>query len=225
MLTTHLQLFTLLLYSVVAPIIAGEQWGDVFDLGDDLFCHNFLPIRKDITRFTSECLTAIDMIPKGLTLDADNWKATKLPPDGRPRLSLDKRTNILPAGFRWGNYLVTVVPESQVPRRAHVVDGHSDAGAMLQFKVWPHARKAASEIFKRCLQARKEGGYMTEIISIMRPFSGVLWLNTGRRRAEFSSRVHRPTSISLVPTVPFHKSSNLFHKSQKLLIDLSPPDH
>lgn len=115
-------------------------------------------------KFLRELLWINRKTPEGLTLDSDNWKATKLPPDGRLRRSLDRRTYILPAGFRWGNCLVTVVPESQVPRRAQVVDGHSDAGAMLQFKAWPHARKAANEIVKRCLPVREEGGYMTEIM-------------------------------------------------------------
>lgn len=51
-----------------------------------------------------------------------------------------------------------------------MVDGHSDAGAMLQFKVWPQARKAANEIVKHCLPASKEGGYMTEIMIDHEPF-------------------------------------------------------
>lgn len=113
---------------------------------------------KDATRFTAECLTAIDMIPKGLTPDPNAMEVNRQDPDRRLRLSLDRRRYILPAGFRWGNCLVTVYPDSQVPK---VVDGRSAAGAILQFKVWPFARRVAKEILKRCAANKKEGGYET----------------------------------------------------------------
>lgn len=42
---------------------------------------------KDATRFTAECLTAIDMIPKGLTPDPNAMEVNRQDPDRRLRLS------------------------------------------------------------------------------------------------------------------------------------------
>ena len=159
MLTTHLHFFMLFLCTFLPPVIADTTWHSVLEQGDELFCHDLPPIERDLTAFTRACLIAIEMIPKGLHFDPHDLAVDGPSPNGGPRLSLDRRRYLLPASFRWGNCLVSVYPITRVPR----VAGHSDAGAMLQFHVWPHARRAAKELVRRCVANRREGTYETSI--------------------------------------------------------------
>ena len=195
MFTSHLPLFLLLFCSFTCPIIADDIFHSVMDENDDLYCFDLPLIRKVATRFTTECLTAIDMIPKGPTLDPNDVVRIGLDPEGRLPLSLDRRRYTLPAGFRWGNCLVIVYPGPRVPA---VVDGHSEAAAMLQYKVWPHARKAAKEILKRCVVHQKLGGYETRTRIDNFPF---LWgIEIQERPVKGGpSKPNPPTNIYIAP--------------------------
>ena len=105
----------------------------------------------------SECLNAIEMIPKGLKYPTGNYIVTHSDPLRSPdkpiSLDLDKRRYVLPAAFRSNNCVVHVHAERAWRQPPFPPLDHD----LLYYKLFPLAREHATEIVHRCLVRHANG--------------------------------------------------------------------
>ena len=122
-----------------------------------------------------DCFDALDMIPRGIILDADYVSRMELDAAGRIPIYIDKRKYTLSAVFYSGRCAIRVFnvrglnpgdANGKGPLR------YSTADTMYN-GVWPLASVAAEELVNRCLRNRRTDG---SCMIGMQPHGGGSWL-------------------------------------------------
>lgn len=160
-----LQLLLFCAFISLGIAVYPPSFHNLFELHDSLFCNHPAPqsrqqlLRKNIT---ADCLTAIEAIPKGVATGYHDIAREELDSTGRISLRLDRQRYPLPASFGWGNCLVTVwIDKKNAIRVATNRPDRSRFAAILIYKIWPQAGRAAQETVQRCVNNGYEGEWMS----------------------------------------------------------------